>query len=124
MTKYSFPLIGLAILFFSVSVGAADGVLPAVTVKTAADGSTEYSVTMQILLLMTSLSFLPAMVIMLTSFTRIIVVLSILRQAIGLQQTPSNQVLIGMSLFMTFLLWRPCLTKFMIKVLNPISMNN
>lgn len=58
--------------------------------------------TMQILLLMTSLSFIPAMVIMLTSFTRIIVVLSILRQAIGLQQTPSNQVLIGMSLFMTF----------------------
>jgi len=66
---------------------------------------------MQILLLMTSLSFLPAMVIMLTSFTRIIVVLSILRQAIGLQQAPSNQVLIGMSLFLTFFIMSPVFDK-------------
>jgi flagellar biosynthetic protein FliP len=86
---------------------AQEGILPAVTVTTSPDGATQYSVTMQILLLMTALSFLPAMVIMLTSFTRIIVVLSILRQAIGLQQTPSNQVLIGMSLFMTFFIMAP-----------------
>ncbi|MGB0893681.1 MAG: flagellar type III secretion system pore protein FliP [Parashewanella sp.] len=88
-----------------------DGILPAVTVSTGADGSTQYSVTMQILLLMTALSFLPAMVIMLTSFTRIIVVLSILRQALGLQQTPSNQVLIGMSMFLTFFIMSPVLNK-------------
>ncbi|KFZ36892.1 flagellar biosynthesis protein flip [Shewanella mangrovi] len=86
---------------------AQDGLFPAVTVTTGANGNTEYSVTMQILLLMTALSFLPAMLIMLTSFTRIIVVLSILRQAIGLQQTPSNQVLIGISLFMTFFIMHP-----------------
>nr|WP_243637353.1 flagellar type III secretion system pore protein FliP [Parashewanella curva] len=90
---------------------AKDGVLPAVTVTTGADGSTQYSVTMQILLLMTAMSFIPAMVIMLTSFTRIIVVLSILRQAIGLQQTPSNQVLIGISLFLSFFIMSPIFNK-------------
>ena len=107
MTIRILALVGLVMLLLMPSAWAADGVLPAVTVTTAPDGSTEYSVTMQILLLMTSLSFLPAMLIMLTSFTRIIIVLSILRQAIGLQQTPSNQVLIGMSLFMTFFIMAP-----------------
>lgn len=96
------PLAILCLLMFSGSVAAQDALFPAVTVTSGPNGETEYSVTMQILLLMTALSFLPAMVIMLTSFTRIIVVLAILRQAIGLQQTPSNQVLIGISLFMTF----------------------
>ncbi|AUD61060.1 MAG: flagellar type III secretion system pore protein FliP [Gammaproteobacteria bacterium] len=107
MTTRILALVGFVILLCMPSAWAADGVLPAVTVTTGPDGSTEYSVTMQILLLMTSLSFLPAMLIMLTSFTRIIIVLSILRQAIGLQQTPSNQVLIGMSLFMTFFIMAP-----------------
>lgn len=83
------------------------GILPAVTVTQTPEGGTQYSVTLQILLLMTALSFLPAAVIMLTSFTRIIVVLSILRQAIGLQQTPSNQVLIGLSLFLTLFIMAP-----------------
>ncbi|MBT1443038.1 flagellar type III secretion system pore protein FliP [Shewanella sp. JM162201] len=90
---------------------AADGILPAVTVTTNADGSTQYSVTLQILMLMTALGFLPAMVIMLTSFTRIVVTLSLLRQAIGLQQAPSNQVLIGISLFMTFFIMAPVFDK-------------
>lgn len=107
MTTRIIALVGLCFLLLAPSAWAAGGVLPAVTVTTGPDGSTEYSVTMQILLLMTSLSFLPAMLIMLTSFTRIIIVLSILRQAIGLQQTPSNQVLIGMSLFMTFFIMAP-----------------
>ncbi|GIU46143.1 flagellar type III secretion system pore protein FliP [Shewanella algidipiscicola] len=98
---------------------AQEGILPAVTVTTGADGATQYSVTMQILLLMTALSFLPAMVIMLTSFTRIIVVLSILRQAIGLQQTPSNQVLIGMSLFMTFFIMAPVFDKIYANAVQP-----
>ncbi|WP_242620382.1 MULTISPECIES: flagellar type III secretion system pore protein FliP [Shewanella] len=98
---------------------AQDGILPAVTVTTGADGATEYSVTMQILLLMTALSFIPAMVIMLTSFTRIIVVLSILRQALGLQQTPSNQVLIGISLFMTFFIMAPVFDKIYTQAVEP-----
>lgn len=84
---------------------AADPVgIPAVTVTTAADGSQNYSVTIQILFLMTALTLLPAVVMMMTSFTRIIIVFAILRQALGLQQTPSNQILLGLTLFLTFFL--------------------
>ncbi|WP_418358968.1 MULTISPECIES: flagellar type III secretion system pore protein FliP [Shewanella] len=106
-------------LFMPSDVLAQDGILPAVTVTTGADGATEYSVTLQILLLMTAMSFIPAMVIMLTSFTRIIVVLSILRQALGLQQTPSNQVLIGISLFMTFFIMAPVFDKIYVEAVEP-----
>jgi flagellar biosynthetic protein FliP len=112
-------ILTLVAIVLSPSVQAQDGVLPALTVTTAADGTTEYSVTMQILLLMTAMSFIPAMVIMLTSFTRIIVVLSILRQALGLQQTPSNQVLIGISLFMTFFIMAPVFDKIYAEAVEP-----
>ncbi len=114
-----FVTLGLGLLAFTPAASAIDGVLPAVTVTTNPDGQTQYSVTMQILLLMTAMSFLPAMVIMLTSFTRIIVVLSILRQAIGLQQTPSNQVLIGMSMFMTFFIMAPVFDKIYEEAVKP-----
>ena len=107
------------LLFPTASAFAADGILPAVTVTTAPDGSTQYSVTMQILLLMTALSFLPAMLIMLTSFTRVVIVLSILRQATGLQQAPSNQIIIGMSLFMTFFIMSPVFEEINDKAVQP-----
>ncbi|UJF23579.1 flagellar type III secretion system pore protein FliP [Shewanella sp. OMA3-2] len=109
----------LTVTVWSSGAMAQDGVLPALTVTTGADGATEYSVTMQILLLMTAMSFIPAMVIMLTSFTRIIVVLSILRQALGLQQTPSNQVLIGLSMFMTFFIMAPVFDKIYAEAVEP-----
>jgi flagellar biosynthetic protein FliP len=85
--------------------------LPVLTVKSNPDGSEDYTVTLQILLLMTALSFLPAMLMMMTSFTRIIIVFSILRQALGLQQSPSNQILIGLSLFLTFFIMSPVLDR-------------
>lgn len=81
--------------------------IPALTLKKAADGSENYTVSLQILVLMTMLSFLPALLMMVTSFTRIIIVFSILRQAIGLNQAPSNQILIGLALFMTFFVMNP-----------------
>ncbi len=81
--------------------------IPAITMTTNPDGSEDYSVNLQILALMTMLGFLPAIVILMTSFTRIVVVMSILRQAMGLQQTPSNQVIIGISLFLTFFIMSP-----------------
>lgn len=112
-------IVGLLVLLLPNLAAAQDGVLPALTVTTGANGETEYSVTMQILLLMTAMSFIPAMVIMLTSFTRIIVVLSILRQALGLQQTPSNQVLIGISLFMTFFIMAPVFDKIYSQAVEP-----
>ncbi|MDH5358550.1 MAG: flagellar type III secretion system pore protein FliP [Gammaproteobacteria bacterium] len=81
--------------------------IPAVTITTGEDGGQNYTVTLQILALMTALTLLPAALIMMTSFTRIIIVLSILRQAMGVQSTPSNQVLIGLSLFLTFFIMHP-----------------
>ncbi|MGO1247382.1 MAG: flagellar type III secretion system pore protein FliP [Oceanisphaera sp.] len=93
--------------------------MSAVTVTTNADGSEEYSLTLQVLALMTALSFLPAIVIMMTSFTRIIIVLSILRQAMGLQQSPNNQVLIGISLFLSFFIMSPVLDRVNNDALQP-----
>ncbi|EJL6394078.1 flagellar type III secretion system pore protein FliP [Vibrio navarrensis] len=94
----------------SMSVGQGGGI-PAFTMTTNPDGSEDYSVTLQILALMTMLGFLPAMVILMTSFTRIVVVMSILRQAMGLQQTPSNQVIIGIALFLTFFIMSPVINE-------------
>ncbi|WP_119395001.1 flagellar type III secretion system pore protein FliP [Salinibius halmophilus] len=79
----------------------------------------DYSVTIQILALMTALTFLPAMLLMMTSFTRIIVVLAILRQAIGLQQTPSNQILIGLALFLTFFIMAPVFDEINVVAIQP-----
>ena len=84
------------------SLASAQASLPALAIKTAADGGQQYSLTFQVLILMTVLTFLPAMLLAMTSFTRIIIVLSILRQALGMSTTPSNQVLTGLALFMTF----------------------
>ncbi len=94
----------------SVSSGRGAGI-PAFTMTTNPDGSEDYSINLQILALMTMLGFLPAMVILMTSFTRIVVVMSILRQAMGLQQTPSNQVIIGIAIFLTFFIMSPVINK-------------
>ncbi|WKE66515.1 flagellar type III secretion system pore protein FliP [Gallaecimonas kandeliae] len=83
--------------------------LPLFSVKHGS-GADDYSINVQILLLMTALSFLPAMLLMLTSFTRIIIVLAVLRQALGLQQSPPNKVLIGIALTLTILIMRPVWT--------------
>jgi flagellar biosynthesis protein FliP len=76
--------------------------LPAIAIKTAADGAQTYSLTFQVLILMTVLTLLPAILLGMTAFTRIIIVLSILRQAFGMATTPSNQILTALALFMTF----------------------
>ena len=84
--------------------------IPAFTVEPGeGEGVQEYSVTLQILALMTALTFLPAMLMMMTSFTRIIVVFAILRQALGLQSTPSNQILLGLALFLSIFIMKPVL---------------
>ena len=102
MTKW---LLFLFAMVFIPGVNA-EGI-DALTITTNADGTQDYSVTLQVLAIMTAMSFIPAAIIMMTSFTRIIVVLAILRQAIGLQQTPSNQVLLGMSLFLSIFIMAP-----------------
>lgn len=93
--------------------------LPALTVTTQPDGTEEYTVTLQILAIMTALTFLPAILLMMTSFTRIIIVFAILRQALGLQQSPSNQILIGLSLFLTLFIMQPVLERVNAEALQP-----
>ena len=118
MNRVSFFVIAMVLLLLPDSAWALQDI-SAVTVKTNPDGSEEYSVTLQILAIMTALTFIPAMVIMMTSFTRIIIVLAILRQAIGLQQSPSNQVLLGITLFLTFFIMTPVLNEVNDKALQP-----
>ncbi|MDD7804390.1 MAG: flagellar type III secretion system pore protein FliP [Endozoicomonas sp. (ex Botrylloides leachii)] len=84
----------------------ADTGLPLLTV-TSDGASQEYSASLQILILLTALSFIPAALLMMTCFTRIIIVLAILRQGLGLQQTPPNQVLLGITLALTILIMTP-----------------
>ena len=83
--------------------------IPAVTIEAAPGGGQSYTVTLQLLALMTAITFLPAILLMMTAFTRIIVVFAILRQALGLQQTPSNQILLGLALFLTLFVMKPVL---------------
>ncbi len=93
--------------------------VPALTVSTDEDGIQNYSVSIQILLLMTALTVLPALLMMMTSFTRIMVVFAILRQALGLQQTPSNQILLGLALFLSFFIMTPVLQQVNTVALQP-----
>lgn len=84
-------------------------------------GSTSLSATLQILLLLTVLSIAPSILIMVTSFTRIIIVLHFVRAALGLQTTPPNQVLIGLSLFITFFIMSPVFTQINTDAIQPLT---
>ena len=101
-------------LFESFGVG-----LPAINVSDTPEGETTYSLSLQILALMTVLTVLPSLILGMTSFTRIIIVLSILRQAMGTQQTPPNQVLIAVALFLTLFIMSPTLSKINDESLSP-----
>ena len=90
---------------------AADPGMSVLSVTTEKDGGQTYTVGLQVLALMTAFSLLPAALIMLTSFTRIIIVLSIVRQAVGMPQAPSGQILIGLALFLTIFVMSPVFTK-------------
>ncbi|MDZ7754140.1 MAG: flagellar type III secretion system pore protein FliP [Gammaproteobacteria bacterium] len=103
---YSRLLVAGVLLALPVVAAAQPG-LPALAVTSSGDGGQTYSISIQILLLMTVLTLLPAAVIMMTSFTRIVVVLAILRQALGTAQTPSSQVLVGLALFLTLFIMMP-----------------
>lgn len=84
-------------------------------------GSGSLSLSLQLLLVMGLLTLLPGLILMMTSFTRILVVLSILRQAIGLQQSPPNQVLIGLSLFLSLFVMAPTLDKVNAAAIRPYA---
>ena len=97
--------------------------MPAVTSTPAAGGGVQWSLSIQTLLLLTSLSFLPALVLMMTSFTRIIIVFSLLRHAMGTQTSPPNQVMVGLALFLTFFIMAPVGDRIYAEAYLPLSEN-
>jgi flagellar biosynthetic protein FliP len=112
----------LALIMFAPMIASAAGI-PAVTVTTAPNGGQQYSLTLQILILMTVLTLLPAILLMMTGFTRIVIVLSLMRQALGTPASPPNQVLIGLSLFLTFFVMSPVLDRIYSDAYKPFSEN-
>lgn len=102
---------------------AAAQALPALTSTPAAGGGTQWSLSIQTLLLLTGLTFLPALLLMMTSFTRIIIVLSLLRHALGTQTAPPNQVLVGLALFLTFFIMAPVADKIYTDAYLPLADN-
>jgi len=113
------PVVLIVMSLFGVAHAAEDLSMSALKLTTNPDGSQEYSITLQILIFMTALGFIPAAVIMMTSFTRIVVVMAILRQAFGLQQTPSNQVIIGLTLFLTLFIMTPVYNQINERAIQP-----
>lgn len=98
---------GLALLLTPLLAWAqAAGGMPALSSTPGPGGSQTYTLSIQTLITLTALTFLPAALLMMTGFTRIIIVLSLLRHALGTQTSPPNQVLVGLSLFLTFSSWR------------------
>ncbi|MGI4937781.1 MAG: flagellar type III secretion system pore protein FliP [Janthinobacterium lividum] len=97
--------------------------LPAWNSTPTAGGGQSYSLSLQTLLLLTALSFIPAALLMMTSFTRIIIVLSLLRQALGTQTAPPNQVMIGLSLSLTLFVMGPVLDKIYTDAYLPLNDN-
>lgn len=93
--------------------------IPLMTSSAMANGDTEYALGIQILMIMTVLTLLPAMLITMTAFTRILIVLAILRQALGTQQTPSNQIILGLSLFLTLFIMSPVIDLVWANALSP-----
>ena len=111
----------LAALMLNATVGAEEiPLLPSVTIGLeGADSPKQVSVLLQILLLLTVLSLAPAILVMMTSFTRLAVVFSMVRQAIGTQQMPPNQILIGLALLLTFFLMSPVYNRINEEALKP-----
>jgi flagellar biosynthesis protein FliP len=110
---------GAILLLLPLIAGAADPGLPAFTSTPASGGGQTYTLTIQTLLFMTALTFLPAVLLMMTAFIRIVIVLSLLRQALGTMQAPPNQVLIGLSLFLTFFVMSPVLDRIYVEAYKP-----
>ncbi|HNR23063.1 MAG TPA: flagellar type III secretion system pore protein FliP [Steroidobacteraceae bacterium] len=110
----------LAILALAAPMAASAAVgLPAVTMENAPGGGQTWTLSLQVLAFMTAITFLPAILLMMTSFTRIVIVLAILRQAIGAGQAPPNQVIVGLSLFLTLFVMAPVFDRINVEALQP-----
>ena len=103
--------IAVVMLLLPLAAWAQTGGLPALTSTPGPGGGQTYTLSIQTLLTITALTFIPAALLMMTSFTRIIIVLSLLRHALGTQTSPPNQVIVGLSLFLTFFIMSPVLDR-------------
>jgi len=106
-----------ALLLPGLAAAAAPGI-PALVVE-GQPGGQSYSLTLQLLILMTAVTLLPSILLMMTAFTRIVIVLAILRQAIGAGQAPPNQVLVGLALFLTFFVMGPVISTINTEAVQP-----
>lgn len=122
-TFFSVSLVLLASLFLFPMTALAENGLPLVNAMPVAGGGQNYTLSLQTLILLTSLTFLPAALLMMTGFTRIIIVLSLLRQALGTQTAPPNQVMVGLALFLTFFVMSPVIDKIYADAYQPLSEN-
>lgn len=116
------PAFVVVALMLLPALASAQG-LPGITSSKGPGGSQTWSLSVQTLVLLTSLSFLPALLLSMTSFTRILIVLGLLRTAIGTQSSPPNQVLVGLSLFLTFFVMSPVFDKVHATAYKPFSEN-
>jgi flagellar biosynthetic protein FliP len=110
---------GVGLFILAVPAAIAQPTLPVITINPAPGGGETWSLSLQILALMTALTLLPAALLLLTSFTRIVIVLSLLRQALGSGQTPSNPILIGLALFLTIFIMAPVFERIQQEALMP-----
>ena len=117
------PLLLLGILLAPAAALAQAGGLPAFSSTPAPGGGQNYTLSIQTLLTLTALTFIPAVLLMMTAFTRIIIVLSMLRHAMGLQTTPPNQVLLGLALFLTFFVMSPVADRVYTEAYVPLAEN-
>jgi flagellar biosynthetic protein FliP len=115
-------LLAAGLIALPLAVAAAPAI-PAFTTSPAPGGGTAYSLPVQTLLLMTALTFIPAALLMMTSFTRIIIVLSLLRQALGTQTAPPNQVMVGLALFLTLFVMGPTFDRIYSEAYVPLQEN-
>jgi len=118
-------LLVVAVIFLPLAAFAQSGSqgLPAFTSAPAAGGGQSYSLSIQTLVLLTAMTFLPAIVLMMTGFTRIVIVLGLLRHALGTQSSPPNQVIVGLALFLTFFVMAPVADKIYVNAYLPLSEN-
>lgn len=117
------PLLACVLPFAAAAQGAPAGGAALPLMVAQGPGGTSYSVPIQTLLFFTALSFLPAVLLLMTSFTRIVIVLGLLRQAMGTQAAPPNQVIIGLSLFLTFFVMGPTIDKVYTEAYQPFAEN-
>jgi flagellar biosynthetic protein FliP len=117
-------LLMLAALGLPLAAAAQSGIgIPAFTATPASGGGTNYTLPIQTMLLMTALTFIPAALLLMTAFTRIIIVLSLLRQALGTQSAPPNQVMVGLALFLTLFVMGPTFDKIYTDAYLPLQDN-